>query len=96
MAGFRQSRIEGKSATEYIWEYRTCGSTHSKISVFLLEEVLGEWARRHGRDLSTTERFGLAKMALKSRFDEWKVDGGSSPVVPGINEIEGIAAILDL
>jgi hypothetical protein len=39
-------------------------------SVVVPEEHLRGWAQAHGRELSATERYAVAKMALFQAFDE--------------------------
>jgi hypothetical protein len=39
-------------------------------SVLIGDSVIAAWQERHGRQLSSTERYAVAKMALFQAFDE--------------------------
>ena len=40
------------------------------VAVFVSDKSLDEWQAQHGRQLGSTERYAVAKMALFQAFDE--------------------------
>jgi hypothetical protein len=67
------------------------------VVVILREKVLVDWSTVHRRALSASERFGIAKMALKNAFDEWIAPESPPPTVcPTLEEVETISSTLDL
>ena len=75
--------------------------THGKpesitIAVFLPEQRLPEWTGT-GRELSASERYGMAKLCLKAEFDRAESPAQlRQKLNPAADEIEQIAKTLDL
>lgn len=67
--GRRAVRRENLSGTEHVFEVSSDRKTYQPVSVFLGELALAGWQARH-RDLTDTERYAIAKMALFQAFDE--------------------------
>jgi hypothetical protein len=57
-------------ATEYIFDVTSDRKTTFAVSVFLSDEVLRDWASKHGRALTDAEQYGAVKMKLFQAFDE--------------------------
>ena len=95
-AGFR--RVSGGPDTliEYVFTVSTNRSTPAPVSVVLPESVLLDWATAH-RELTSSERYGIAKMLLKRGMDEWP-GPRSIPrsVVLEPPQLQEITEILDL
>ncbi len=58
------------TATEFIFDVTPDRKVMYAASVFLHEEALESWARRHGRPLTETEQYAAAKLRLFQGFDE--------------------------
>lgn len=55
---------------EYVFEVTSGLKQYFPATVVVPEEVLRNWAQAHGRELTATERYAVAKMALFQAFDE--------------------------
>ena len=62
--------------------------------VVVSEAAVAAWQRSHGRDLSATERYALAKMALFQAFDERPPGAMEGLIRVREADLEGIAATL--
>ena len=65
-------------ATEFIFDVTSDRKLTYSISIFLPQEPLTAWSRRHGRALNDAEQYAAAKMRLFRAFDELedvKADG---------------------
>jgi hypothetical protein len=60
----------GARGTEFVFDVSADRKSSWPVSVVVSEEALGHWERGHGRELSGTERYAIAKMALFQAFDE--------------------------
>lgn len=66
---FEGFRRDG-SAWEYVFSATANRREWMSVTVALPAEVLSAWERRHAREFSASERFAIAKLALRSAFDE--------------------------
>lgn len=84
-------------ATEFIFDVSADRKTMVSSSVFLKPEALRAWARSHGRELSDTEQYALAKMRLFRSFDQTEnfSQEGRRLLVEAA-DVEGLLAGLDL
>jgi hypothetical protein len=57
-------------ASEYVFDVSSDRKTTYAVSVFLGEEAVSAWARRHGRLLNEAEQYAAVKMRLFRAFDE--------------------------
>jgi hypothetical protein len=57
-------------ASEYIFDVTSDRKTTFAVSVFLPDDVLRDWAGKHGRALNDAEQYGAVKMRLFQAFDE--------------------------
>lgn len=73
--------------TEYIFDVTSDRKTTYAVSVILPEKLLGDWAGRHGRQLTDAEQYGAVKMRLFQGFDEIEdmmTEGRRLVIDPGI------------
>jgi len=56
--------------TEYVFIVSGDRKNWHPASVRISSEGVGVWERQHGRELSSTEHYAIAKMALFQAFDE--------------------------
>ena len=67
------------------------------LSVFLPEEAVESWQRAHARDLGSTERYAVAKMALFEAFDHRPApEAMTEEVCVQAGDVESILATLDI
>ena len=64
--GHRGNAVE----TEYVFTVSGDRKLWLTTSVRLANEALRAWEKAHGRELSSTEQYAVAKMALFQAFDE--------------------------
>jgi hypothetical protein len=95
-AGFRRLRRGGDDYVEYVFDVTGGRVERSAVAILLPERRLREWAARD-RDLTASERYGIAKLTLKRALDRFP-DPRSlhSEVVPDRTEVCEIADLLDL
>jgi hypothetical protein len=82
--------------TEYVFAVSSGREDDVPVSVFLGEAALDSWQREHARDLSPTEQYAIAKMALFRAFDERSGPAAMrQPVDVGDADVASIAESLD-
>ena len=59
-----------QTGTEFVFDVSAVRRDPFPASVFLSETAVASWQQRHGRGLTSTERYAIAKMALFQAFDE--------------------------
>jgi hypothetical protein len=68
--GHRATRIASDTGTEFVFQISQDGRIWNSLAVFLPDAALREWQQAHARELSSTERYALVKMALFQAFDQ--------------------------
>jgi hypothetical protein len=95
-AGFRRIHRGGDQYVEYVFHVSGARLERSPVAVLLAEERLREWVARD-RDLTASERYGIAKLTLKRALDRFPDPRSiENEVIPGQAEIRDIAEMLDL
>lgn len=69
-AGRRQVGLWGRAGVEHVFSILGCGQRGLAVSVFLGEKAVRAWEHAHGRVLSQTERYAVAKISLFEAFDQ--------------------------
>jgi len=65
--------------------------------VFLSDEAVESWQREHARELGSTERYAVAKLALFQAFDRRPApDAMSEEVRVQPSDVESFLATLDI
>lgn len=64
--GYRRLR----SATEFVFDVTSGPKPSFPVKVVLHDEAVAAWEAEHGRSLTSTERYAVAKIALFRAFDE--------------------------
>lgn len=67
---FYQGHRSVAGATEYVFDVSPDRKSSYPVSVIVEEISVAAWAGAHGRDLTATEQYAVAKMALFQAFDE--------------------------
>jgi hypothetical protein len=67
--GYRVISLEGSAATEFVFSVSADRKSMFPVSVVLPDDAAAAWERTHDRDLNSTERYAIAKMALFAAFD---------------------------
>ena len=68
--GYRPFPPSGESGTEFVFTISADRKSWRPSSVLVGDAVVAAWEAGHARELSTTERYAIAKMALFQAFDE--------------------------
>jgi len=68
--GYRVALETRGNATEYVFDVSAGREASFPVSVFVADDATGAWERRRNRELNSTERYAIAKMALFGAFDE--------------------------
>jgi len=69
-AGQRPAGSGAGAGTEYVFRISADRKNWDPAAVLVSEEAIGAWEEAHGRKLSATERYAIAKVALFQAFDE--------------------------
>jgi len=68
--GHRDFRSWGESGVEFVFTISADLKNWHPVSVLLSAAAVRAWEESHGRELSSTERYAVAKIALFQAFDE--------------------------
>jgi hypothetical protein len=68
--GYRSFGSGGENGTEFVFSISADRKNWSDTSVLVGDEALAMWEQSHARQLSSTEKYAIAKMALFQAFDE--------------------------
>lgn len=68
--GQRPFRHAGESGTEFVFSLSADRKNWRHSKVLLADGAVTAWEAAHARELSPTERYAIAKMALFQAFDE--------------------------
>jgi hypothetical protein len=59
-----------RGAVEFVFDVSSDRKTSFPVTVLVEDAAVEQWSRRNARDLSGTERYAVAKVALFQAFDE--------------------------
>ncbi len=68
--GYRPFRSRDDTGTEFVFQFSADRKTWTGLSVLVSLSALASWEQAHARELSATERYAIAKLALFQAFDE--------------------------
>jgi hypothetical protein len=68
--GQREAARGRERGAEYVFAVTADRKSSFPVSVFVSADAVAAWEQRHGRSLTATERYALAKMALFGAFDQ--------------------------
>lgn len=68
--GHRSFEAGRESGTEFVFTISADRKNWSTTAVLVATAELEAWEEAHGRELSATERYAIAKLALFQAFDE--------------------------
>lgn len=67
--GYRVASHQGRPAAEFVFSVSADRKSMFPVSVLLPDDAAAAWERAHDRDLNSTERYAVAKLALFAAFD---------------------------
>ncbi len=95
--GQRPALRGGEQGIEYVFEVTADRKISFPVPVFLTSQAVKSWNDSHGRILTRTEEYAIAKMALFQAFDERTHPGQMKHEIrvrPA--DVEGILETLDI
>ena len=93
--GHRPSTRDGEPGVEYVFAVSADRASYAAVSVLLADATLDRWQRETARELSSTERYAVAKLVLFRAFDEGpELPRGSQSVVVQAADLAAIAGQL--
>jgi hypothetical protein len=82
---------------EYVFDVSADRKTSVAVSVLVTHEAVAQWETGHGRTLSSTERYAIAKMSLFQAFDERSEPAlMRQPVLARAADVDSILEGLDI
>lgn len=94
--GQRPARHGRDAGVEYAFDVTCDRKTMHRLWVFIAESALLPWTESHGRELTNSERYGLAKLSLRNAFDERDPLRMKDRIAPGPDEVIAILEELDV
>jgi hypothetical protein len=84
------------AGTEFLFEVTGDRKSHQRLGVFLRDDAIRDWARRHGRALSSAEQYAAVKMRLFRVFDTAENPNALAAAVIDKTDLETLLASLDI
>jgi hypothetical protein len=95
--GHRPFGTKGATGTDYVFSVSPDAKQFHPVSVMVSDAAVADWEKANGRELSSSERYAVAKMALFQAFDErTKPDQMREEVRVRSADVAGIIQSLDL
>ena len=95
--GQRRFSSKGESGAEFVFRVSADGKQFRAIEVRVPESAIHHWERTHGRPLSPTERYAIAKLSLFQAFDTRPApEARWAPVNVSVTDIEATIQTLGL
>ena len=95
--GQREFRMGAERGIEYVFHLSADRKTWNDTSVRVGDSALAAWQASHGRELSSSERYAIAKMALFQAFDERSTPAEMKDEIRvRMADVEGIVETLGL
>jgi len=95
--GQRPARREASAGMQFVFNVSADRKSSFLVSVFLSDEAVETWQREHARELGSTERYAVAKLALFQAFDQRPApDAMSEEVRVQAADVESFLATLDI
>lgn len=66
----QESRRGFSAGNEYVYMVSADRKTAFPVRIFVRRDAVRDWARRHGRELTGTEEYAVAKLRLLQALDE--------------------------
>jgi hypothetical protein len=86
-----------EKGTEFVFSVSSDRKTWNPTSVLVSDASLTSWEQAHGRALSSTERYAVAKMSLFQAFDERPLpEHMKEPIRLRVADVDGIIETLGL
>ena len=95
--GHRSTHRDSVAGTQFMFNVSADRKSSFSVSVFVPDSVLAEWQKGHARELNSTERYAIAKLALFQAFDQRADPAAMSEEVRVSGaDVEAFLATLDI
>ena len=95
--GYREVERNSQAGCEHVFSVTSDRVSRFPLRIFLAQETVDAYYRKHNRELNPTEQYAIVKMRLFEVFDELSVlDSSSVGVIVALEHIEEHAETLDL
>jgi hypothetical protein len=95
--GQRSASRGGVTGTQFVFNVSADRKSSFAVSVFLSAGAIDGWQREHARELTSTERYAVAKLALFQAFDQRPEPGAMTEEVRvEALDVESFLATLDI
>ncbi len=88
--GQRPATRDRRPGMEYAFTVSYDRKTQHRIWVFVSDDAIAGWMADQQRTLSNSERYGVAKMALRNAFDQRVPGEIHDPIAPDAEEVRTI------
>ena len=86
-AGQRATSRNRAPGMEYAFDVSYDRRTHHRIWVVVSDDALSGWVGANNRTLTNSERYGVAKLALRNAFDERPPERMHELIAPAAEEV---------
>jgi hypothetical protein len=94
--GQRPARQGRELGVEYAFDVTYDRKNMHRLWVFIADAAVVPWMELNGRELTNSERYGVAKLALRNAFDERDPQQMHQRIAPGSDEVIAILTELDV
>jgi len=95
--GQRPAKRDGAPGTQYVFNVSADRKSSFLVSVFIGDDAVEKWEQEHSRQLGSTERYAVAKLALFQAFDEREAPAAMAEEVRvQAPDVESILGALDI
>jgi hypothetical protein len=95
--GHRSGVVRGEQAEEFVFDVSADRRTSQPLSIFVPRGAVRAWEAAHGRELTGTEQYAIAKMALFQAFDEREnPERMQAPVIVDAAAVDSILSTLEI
>ena len=95
--GYREVERNSQSGREHVFSVTSDRVSRFPLRIFLAQQTVDAYYRKHDRELNATEQYAIVKMRLFEVFDERSdLDSSSLAVMVALEHIEEHAETLDL
>ncbi len=79
-----------KGGIHFAFDISSDRTTTHRVTVFIADSAIAPWSESTGRELSSVERYAVAKLALRNAFDEQELEQLLSGLAPQADEVTAI------
>jgi hypothetical protein len=95
LSSFKQHRRGGEQVHDYTFGVTGGREPAALVSVLLRASILQQWVARHGRELTASERYAIAKITLKRQLDASETPKSvPAAIAPDVSDIDSISSFL--